>query len=129
MGTRINLPAAQAISKGAGVKVAVLDTGIDKTHPLFAGKLLPGRDFVDNDNDPSEVGTSGVGAYGHGTHVAGIVLMVAPDAKIIPIRVLDQNGVGNVWTLSKALNYAANPDGNPATDDGANIINLSLGTI
>ena len=110
------------------MKIAVIDTGIDLQHPIFAGKLLPGYDFVDSDNDPSEVGSAHVGAYGHGTHVAGIITMVAPDAKVIPIRILDQNGVGDIWRLAKALIYAANPDGDPTTNDGANIVNLSLGT-
>ena len=128
MRQRIDLPAAQTVTRGQGIKVAVLDTGIDRTHPLFAGKLLPGYDFVDNDNDPTEVGTAHVGAFGHGTHVAGIVATVAPEAKIIPIRVLDENGGCDVWRLARALVYAANPDGDLETNDGADIINLSLGT-
>lgn len=128
MRQRIDLPAAHSVTRGQGIKVAVLDTGIDRTHPLFAGKLLPGYDFVDNDNDPTEVGTAHVGAFGHGTHVAGIVATVAPDAKIIPIRVLDENGGCDVWRLARALVYAANPDGDLSTNDGADVINLSLGT-
>jgi subtilisin family serine protease len=128
MRQRLELGSAQLVSRGQGVKVAVLDTGIDRNHPLFAGKLLPGYDFVDNDSDPSEMGTQSNVGYGHGTHVAGLVATVAPDAKIIPIRVLDQNGVGDVWRLARALVYAANPDGDISTDDGADIINLSLGT-
>ena len=128
MRSRINLDAAQAVNRGQNIKVAVIDTGIDAQHPLFAGKLLPGFDFVDRDMDPSEVGTPHLGAYGHGTHVAGIIAMVAPEAKIIPIRILDQDGVGDIWRLANALIYAANPDGDNSTDDGADIINLSLGT-
>lgn len=128
MRQRLDLVGAHAISRGQGVKVAVLDTGIDPNHPLFADRLLPGYDFVDNDNDPSEMGTQRNAAYGHGTHVAGIVTTVAPDAKIIPIRVLDENGVGDVWRLARALVYAANPDGDLKTNDGADVINLSLGT-
>ncbi|MBK9767961.1 MAG: S8 family serine peptidase [Chloracidobacterium sp.] len=54
--------------------------------------------------------------------------MVAPAAKIIPIRILDQDGMGDIWRLANALIFAANPDGDNATDDGADIINLSLGT-
>ena len=128
MRQRIDLPAAHTVTRGQGIKIAVLDTGIDRTHPLFAGKLLPGYDFVDNDDDPTEVGTAHVGAFGHGTHVAGIVATVAPEAKIIPIRVLDENGGCDVWRLARALVYAANPDGDLSTNDGADIINLSLGT-
>ncbi|MFT3744834.1 MAG: S8 family serine peptidase [Pyrinomonadaceae bacterium] len=128
MRQRLDLAAAHSVTRGIGITVAVLDTGIDVDHPLFTGKLMPGYDFVDNDNDPSEVGTASNPAFGHGTHVAGIVATVAPEAKIMPIRVLDQNGEGNVWRLARALVYAADPDGNPNTDDGADIINLSLGT-
>jgi subtilisin family serine protease len=124
----LRLPEAQRVSTGAGVRVAVLDTGVDATHPALAGRLLPGFDFVDYDSDPSEGGTSADIAYGHGTHVAGLVAMVAPGAQILPVRVLDANGMGNAWVLAEALLYAVDPDGNPDTDDGAQVINLSLGS-
>ena len=106
-------------SRGAGVTVAILDTGIDLTHPAFAGKLVPGYDFVDNDNDPSEVGVLRQGSFGHGTHVAGIVALTAPDAKIMPIRILDSNGEGELWRVTQAIIWAAN--------NGADIINISFG--
>jgi subtilisin family serine protease len=125
----LHLPWAHRLTRGAGVRVAVLDTGVDTTHPLLAGRLLPGFDFVDFDNDPSEVGSRANPGFGHGTHVAGLVAMVAPAAKIMPIRVLDPDGVGNAWVLAEALLYALDPDGNPNTDDGAHIINLSLGSL
>jgi subtilisin family serine protease len=123
----MNLPAAQAVTRGAGITVAVLDTGVDANHPALAGHLLPGYDFVDMDGDPSEVGVPGQDlGYGHGTHVTGLVALAAPDARILPLRVLDPQGVGNIWVLTEALAYAMNPDGNPATHDGADVINLSL---
>ncbi|HEY0407399.1 MAG TPA: S8 family serine peptidase [Pyrinomonadaceae bacterium] len=125
----LKLPAAHGVTRGAHVTVAVLDTGVDRTHPLLAGHLVNGFDFVDFDNDPSEVGDVEHGPYGHGTHVAGLIALVAPDAKIMPIRVLDENGVGNVWVLAEALAYAIDPDGNPNTHDGADVINLSLSTL
>jgi subtilisin family serine protease len=125
----MHLSDAQLLSQGAGVTVAVLDTGVDATHPALVGHLVPGFDFVDFDNDPSEVGdhVNNV-AFGHGTHVAGLVALVAPQAKIMPIRVLDVNGQGNAWVLAQAVLYAIDPDHNPATNDGATIINLSLAT-
>ncbi|MFL6216903.1 MAG: S8 family serine peptidase [Blastocatellia bacterium] len=126
----IRLPEAHTVNRGAGVTVAVLDTGIDFTHPMFAGRLVAGYDFVDDDADASEVGVYGVNhSYGHGTHVAGLVALAAPDARIMPLRVLDSDGFGDVWRLAKASIYALNPDGNPATDDGASVINLSLSMV
>ncbi len=128
-GATIGLPLAHTVSQGAGVTVAVLDTGIDAQHPAFAGRLLSGYDFVDMDDDPREEGRADMHlAYGHGTHVAGLVALAAPAAKIMPLRVLNPEGEGNIWVLAEALAYAVNPDGDPTTADGAQVINLSLST-
>ena len=124
----LRLAEAHRLSTGAGVRVAVLDTGVDRSHPALAGRLLPGFDFVDYDDDPSEEGSEADVAFGHGTHVAGLVALVAPNAMIMPLRVLDPDGQGNAWVLAEALLYAVDPDGDPNTDDGAHVINLSLGT-
>jgi thermitase len=124
----MHLSQAHLLSTGGGVRVAVLDTGVDRQHPALAGRLLPGFDFVDFDDDPSEGSPDGIG-FGHGTHVAGLVAMVAPDAAIMPLRVLDSGGQGNAWVLAEALLYAVDPDGDPNTDDGAHVINLSLGSL
>jgi len=124
--------AAMGLSKvrgqasGQGVRVAVLDTGFDLSHPALLGHWLPGRDFVAGDLDPSESPWAQGDAYGHGTHVAGLVAWVAPGARIMPLRVLDGNGGGNAWALAEAMLFAVDPDGNPATNDGAQVINLSL---
>lgn len=125
----LRLAQAHQRSLGSGVRVAVLDTGVDAAHPLLAGRLLPGFDFVGGDTDPSEAGSPADAGFGHGTHVAGIVAMVAPGAAILPLRVLDAQGQGNAWVLGEALLYAMDPDRNPATADGAQVINLSLGTL
>lgn len=125
----INLPQAQQLSTGAGVRVAVLDTGVDATHPALAGKVLPGYDFVDRDTDASEVGSTADPGFGHGTHVAGLVILTAPDARIMPLRVLNPQGQGDIWMLAEAILYAVDPDGNPATNNGAQVVNMSLGTI
>ena len=125
---QLGLERAHRETTGQGVKVAVIDTGVDYAHPALAGRLLPGIDYVDNDNDPSERGDPSQLAFGHGTHVAGIVALAAPGATILPLRVLDPQGRGNIWAVAEALLYAADPDGNPATPDQAQVINLSLGT-
>jgi len=122
----IRLPEAHRLTTGRGVRIAVLDTGVDRRHPALAGRLLPGFDFVDWDADPSEEADPLSRTYGHGTHVAGLVAMVAPGARILPLRVLDAQGYGNVWVLAEAMLYAVDPDGDPSTDDGAHVINLSL---
>jgi len=125
----IHLADAHRISTGAGIRVAVLDTGVDWQHPALAGKLLPGFDFVDFDVDPSEVGSVANRSFGHGTHVTGLVALVAPDARIMPLRILDADGVGNAWVLAEAMLHAVDPDGNPTTDDGAHVINLSVSSL
>jgi subtilisin family serine protease len=128
--TALRLPTAHVRSTGAGMRVAVLDSGIDAAHPAFAGRLLPGFDFVDFDNDPAEVGNALTHpSFGHGTHVAGLVALAAPGAKIMPLRVLDADGAGNAWVLGEAMLHAVDPDRDPASDDGAHVINLSLGSL
>lgn len=133
--TALRLAEAHSTSVGLGMRVAVLDSGIDLAHPALAGRLaidaagsLLGRDFVDDDVNPSEGGTSADLGFGHGTHVAGLVSLVAPGATLMPVRVLDAQGRGNLWVLAEALTWAVDPDSNPATDDGAHVINLSLAT-
>lgn len=124
---RLQLSAAHRRSQGAGTVVAVLDTGASG-HPELSGRLLPGYDFVDDDADPTEVPTGGDGnangivdeAYGHGTFVAGLVALVAPRAKILPMRVLDADGKGSVFLVTQAILEAV--------DGGAHVINISLGT-
>jgi subtilisin family serine protease len=104
---RIRLAEAHTVSRGANVTVAVLDTGADLDHPALAGHLAQGYDFVDLDADPSEEGVYGQDiAYGHGTHVAGLVALAAPEATIVPVRILRPNGSGDSWILAQALRYA-----------------------
>jgi hypothetical protein len=130
----LRLAQAHALSLGTGVRVAVLDTGMDSSHPALASRVqrdpagnVVGRDFVSGDKDPREEGRAWYGAFGHGTHVAGLVALVAPGARLMPVRVLDEGGRGNAWVLAEALAWAVDPDGNPDTDDGAHVVNMSLG--
>lgn len=113
--TLVKAPQAHAITKGFGVTVAVIDSGVDTTHPLFRNVTV-GYDFVDNDTDPSETGLGN--AYGHGTHAAGVVLLVAPDATIMPIRAFNSAGMGDASAIASAIRWAA--------DQGAQVINMSF---
>jgi hypothetical protein len=129
---------------GAGMIVAILDTGIDANHPDLARNIwtntreVPGNgidddrngfvddrngwDFLNQDNSPLD-------ANGHGTHVAGIigalrngvgVTGVAPSVKIMPIQVLDSSGKGSTFDIDRGIRYAV--------DNGAKIINISIGS-
>lgn len=116
---QIGLSEAHAQSRGAGVTVAILDTGVDLAHPALAGRLVPGYDFVAMDDTPQEEEGDGPGsAFGHGTHVAGLVALSAPEASIMPLRTLGPEGTGDLWSQMLALSYAA--------ASGADVINLSF---
>ncbi len=121
--TQVNLLEAQGLYSGIGVTVAVLDTGIDANHPVFAGHLLAGRDLVNDDDVPQdgpEAGEPGGDAQGHGTHVSGVIAHIAPDSMILPIRILDVDGRGNTFVLAYAVDWAV--------ANGAGVINMSLGS-
>lgn len=117
------LGAAQAwqLTTGAGVVVAVLDSGVDAEHPDLAGRVLPGIDYVDGSTDGRE------DPVGHGTTVASMVagagepaVGMAPDARILPVRVLDEdNRYQRASTIAEGVIWAV--------DQGADVINLSLG--
>ena len=129
---------------GKGIVVAIVDTGVDYTHPDLNSNIwrnqgeiagdgidndgngriddVFGWDFVDNDNDPTDL-------HGHGTHISGVIAAeknsfgitgVAYDAQIMPVRVLDEKGGGRSSNVAAGIRYAAS--------QGADIINVSLGT-
>ena len=117
-------PAHAASSTGRGAIVAIIDTGVKRSHPdLQGGRVLAGYDFVQGDGDPQD-------GDGHGTHVLGIagatedngvgVASVAPGASLLPVRVLDDDGVGFVDDVARGIDYAV--------AQGAHVINLSLGS-
>lgn len=125
----IQLLGSHDYSSGAEIIVAVIDTGVQSDHPLLAGRLTAVQmDFIDGDNHAYDEGNGvdddGDGdideAVGHGTHVAGVALLVAPNAQIMPIRVLDSDGTGNIFAIAEAIFFAV--------EHGARVINLSLGT-
>jgi subtilisin family serine protease len=125
---QLQLAASHQLSTGAGILVAVLDTGAELNHPAFAGQIQAGWDYVDDDPNPSEVQNGrdddGDGAvdesFGHGTFVSGVVAMTAPGARILPMRVLDSDGRGNLFVVAEAITDAVNA--------GADVINLAFGT-
>ena len=107
------------------VTVAVIDTGVCMSHEDLVGRVLDnGYDFVDDDDDPEDV-------FGHGCSVAGIIAAnidngigiagFAPNSSILPVRVLGPSGSGSMADVAAGIVYAA--------DNGADIINLSLGSM
>lgn len=127
----LNLSCSRGDIKGA--IVAVLDTGAQLSHPALQGNFrkIKRYDFVDNDTTPSDEkfyrnadGDRVRGELaGHGTHVTGIVDQVAPGAKIMPLRVLDPRGLGDAYTVARAIYYAW-----WRSPHDVDVINLSLGT-
>ncbi len=138
---KIQAEQAWAIADGTGAVIAVVDTGVDLSHPDLGSKIidLPDSDFSEpNGTCKKEPGKNGArtcvqdGAQdknGHGTHVAGIaaaltgngvgVAGTAPGAQILPVRVLDADGSGSTDEVAAGIRYAADHD--------ADVINLSLG--
>ncbi len=108
--------------RGKGVIVAVIDTGIAPVEDLAGTKLLPGASFVPGTR-------SAVDDQGHGTHVAGTIAQttnnatgtagVAPEATLLPVKVLTSIGLGSSAWIAAGIDYAV--------DEGADVINLSLG--
>lgn len=115
-------------STGAGVLVAIVDTGIDLDHPEFAGRIAAGGACFGGTTACSGAAAQGDDNHGHGTHVAGIVASaangtgntgVAPGASLLPVKVLDASGSGSYSAVASGISYAASK--------GAKVINLSLG--
>ena len=114
--------AAWALGDATGEVVAVIDSGVDAGHPDLQGALVRGRDILDGDDVPQD-------DNGHGTHVTGIVAAVAGNgvgvagaalrAKAMPIRVLDAEGFGSSGVVAEGIVWAV--------DNGATVVNLSLG--
>jgi subtilisin family serine protease len=115
-------PDAWAVTRGAGVTVAVVDSGVVGNHEDLAGSVLQGTDFVSPGNGWND-------QYWHGTFVAGIIgahlgnglgiAGAAPSVRILPVRVLDGSGSGSSANVAAGIIYSA--------DHGARVINLSLG--
>lgn len=125
--SRQGFDAAHSVVTGFGVVVAVLDTGIDASQPALAGHIASGGfNFVTGTADTSDAGNQldddgdslTDEMVGHGTFVAGLIALTAPDAGILPITVLNSDGIGDEFVIAQGIYYAI--------DSGANVINLSL---
>jgi len=96
------------------VIVALIDTGVDYTHPFLKDRIVNGYDFIDNN------GTSPMDFHFHGTHIAGIIVNTTPaNVKIMPIRAINEDGKGYDSDIAQGIRFAV--------DNGADIINLSFG--
>jgi subtilisin family serine protease len=125
----LGVPQAQQVASGGGVRIAVLDTGIDEAHPLFDGRIAPGGwCFLQNAPGP-DVSDSGNGqdddfdglideGVGHGTFVSALALLIAPESQVVPIKVLDSDGRGDSWSIIAGFCHAV--------DQGVDVINMSL---
>jgi type VII secretion-associated serine protease mycosin len=111
------------VSKGSpDIVVAVLDTGVQSDHPDLKGRLVKGVNIVDPSAEPED-------DVGHGTHVAGIIAAEVNNGegvagmtwytKIMPVKVLDSSGAGSTYSVAEGIIWA--------TDNGAHVINMSLG--
>ena len=105
------------VSSGNGITIAVIDTGIDISHPEIKDHIVEGYNFCDNTTDvfDEEDAMSQV----HGTHIAGIIAKAAPNAKIMPLQVFD-NGEAYTSDIIRAIEYAK--------EHGADIVNMSFGS-
>jgi len=113
---------------GSGIVVAVIDTGIDASHPDLQGKVIGWKDFVNNRTTPYD-------DNGHGTHVAGIIAStgaasdgkykgIAPGAKLVGVKVLNANGSGSVSTIIAGVDWVIQHK----DEYNISVINLSLGS-
>jgi subtilisin family serine protease len=126
---QIGAPAAWASTTGAGVRIGIVDTGVDLEHEDLAGKVVAHTSCVGSGGDPAACTGSGQDDHGHGTHVAGIaaarkdnqlgIAGVAPDAELVVAKVLGAAGAGTTADINAGIRWVV--------DHGARIVNLSLG--
>ena len=111
-------------ARGEGIRVGHIDTGVDANHPALAGKVIAFKDFINGKADSYD-------DQGHGTHSAGSIVAngvgVAPAAKLIVAKSLNQHGSGSLSSLMEAMQWMLDPDGDPSTDDQPHLVSNSWG--
>jgi Tol biopolymer transport system component len=116
--TLIRAEAAWQVTRGdPSTRVAIIDTGMDYTHPDLQGRMVDGVDLGDGDDDPMD-------EVGHGTAVAGIVASVCPRCSLLGIKIFGQQGLGTPYAL---LRRRAGAAVRWAADHRARVINVSDG--
>jgi len=124
------LRAKHPASLGTGVPVGILDTGIDANHPDLKGKVAAWKDFTAGNSQTP------IDDHGHGTHVGGTVaggntsgtsIGVAPGAKLVIGRIFDKSGSTTLAIILAGMQWAADPDGNPDTQDFPVLVSNSWG--
>ncbi|MBG9597788.1 hypothetical protein ABE17_13135 [Bacillus mycoides] len=127
----MNIPILwQKSNKGKGNVIAVIDSGCEVTHPELKGNIIGGYNFTQDDNGDPNIYTDYIG---HGTHVAGIiaaqnnnkVIGVAPESKLLILKVIDHSDNGEYKNLIKAIQYAVSWRG--INGEKVSAINLSIG--
>ncbi|MGH9037556.1 MAG: S8 family serine peptidase, partial [Acidimicrobiia bacterium] len=126
---RIGAETAWTRTTGAGIRIGVVDTGVDLAHEDLVGRVVAHTSCVDSGGDPAKCEGSGQDVYGHGTHVAGIsaavrdngvgVAGVAPDATLVVARAFTETGSANEEDVIAGIKWVV--------DQGAKVVNLSLG--
>ncbi len=113
---RVGLDSAHLFSTGAGVTVAVIDNGLDLSHPLFGTvTVCPAPNFL----ALADASASDSGAmYGHGTLLGGLILLAAPNCALMPLTAFDGNGIGNEFAIARAIYWAI--------DHKARVVNMSF---
>jgi subtilisin family serine protease len=126
---KIGAPEAWARTTGAGIRVGIVDTGVDLTHEDLAGRVVESISCVGAAGDPAKCSGSAQDDQGHGTHVAGIIAAnkdntlgiagVAPDAQLVVAKALNAAGAGTEEDIVAGIKWVV--------DHGAKVVNLSLG--
>lgn len=117
---KIDAAGAWQHTRGAGVTIAILDSGVDASHPDLRDRLVPGWNFYDSNSNTADVhghGTAVAGAAAASTNNAAGVAAIAGESRIMPVRIADANAYAYWSTVAQGVTWAA--------DNGARVINIS----